>query len=261
MFQWDIGAFDRPDLDCRCFIRALSRLQYWINLPNSIYAKTQLYWEFNGTRMEAVFCCTTTSSAVGAVIWCSWLLTPLCWEEVGSSAEADLIDFILHQTSARLMITALCVNNSEERGEPRPRFKVQLTQFSGVAAISGSGCIIRFIPSLSISFNLRGRWRHQKKSSGQKAGHNWIIPQSGNVGKSGKHFILTSIFIPAPVWRSYQRPHLFWTTALKCLQNCQKSNSAKTSLLEQSAPLASLWCHFIFPCESDTWRFGQNIRI
>ena len=38
-----------------------ARTQYWINLLNSIYAKTQLYWEFNGTRMEAVFSCISSS--------------------------------------------------------------------------------------------------------------------------------------------------------------------------------------------------------
>ena len=159
------------------------------------------------------------------------------------------------------MITALCVNNSEERGEPRPRFKVQLTPFSGVAAISGSGCIIRFIPSLSISFNLRGRRRHQKRSSGQKAGHNWIIPQSGNVGKTfHSHFHLHScsyLKISSQA-SSYVLDHCPKMSA----KLSKKSNSAKTSLLEQSAPVASLWCHFIFPFfVSDTWRFGQNIRI
>ena len=119
MFQWDIGAFDRPDLDCRCFIRELSRLQYWINLLNSIYAKTQLYWEFNGTRIEAVFCCTTISSGSGSSnIECSWLLTPSFmlrrgWEQCRGGSNWF---YIAPNISKRLMITALCVNNSEERG-------------------------------------------------------------------------------------------------------------------------------------------------
>ena len=49
----------------------------------------------------------------------------------GSSAEADLIDFILHQT-ARLMISALCVNNSVQRGAKTSlKSATDLTLFSG----------------------------------------------------------------------------------------------------------------------------------
>ena len=98
-----------------------ARPEYWINLPNSIYAETQLYWEFNGTRIEAVLCCTSSRERWWRELemYCSWLTSYSIlyagrgW--AGSSAEADLIDFILHQT-ARLMISALCVNNSAERG-------------------------------------------------------------------------------------------------------------------------------------------------
>ena len=98
-----------------------ARPEYWINLPNSIYAETQLYWEFNGTRIEAVLCCTSSRQRWWRELemYCSWLTSYSIlyagrgW--AGSSAEADLIDFILHQT-ARLMISALCVNNSAERG-------------------------------------------------------------------------------------------------------------------------------------------------
>ena len=67
----------------------------------------------------------------------------------------------------------LCVSIIQCRGEPRPHWKVQLIWLYFLVVLD-----IRFIPFLSISFNLRSRWRHQRKSSGQKAGHNWIIPQS-----------------------------------------------------------------------------------
>ena len=59
-----------------------ARPQYWINLLNSIYAKTQLYWEFNGTRMEAVFCCSSSSGSLTPVQLTDFLFHPLCWEEV-----------------------------------------------------------------------------------------------------------------------------------------------------------------------------------
>ena len=121
----------------------------------------------------------------------------------------------------------LCVSIIQRRGEPRPHwkcYKVQLTLFSE-AAISGSGCIIRFIPSLSISFNLRGQWRDGDIKTSpvvKRPAHNWIIPQSENVGKPRKHFILTScrvclvFFTPAPIWRSQQRPHSMSAKLSKC---------------------------------------------
>ena len=61
----------------------------------------------------------------------------------GSSAEADLIDFILHQT-ARLMISALCVNNSVQRGA-----KTTLKSATAVLTLF-SGCIRYSFYSLSL---------------------------------------------------------------------------------------------------------------
>ena len=119
----------------------------------------------------------------------------------------------------------LCVSIIQRRGEPRPHWKcskVQLTLFSE-AAISGSGCIIFVLFPLSRSLLISAADGDIKRSPVVKRpAHNWIIPQSENVGKQRKHFILTScrvclvFFIPAPSWRSQQRPHSMSANLSKC---------------------------------------------
>lgn len=92
----------------------------------------------------------------------------------------------------------LCVSIIQRRGEPRPHWKcskVQLTLFSE-AAISGSGCIIFVLFPLSRSLLISAADGDIKRSPVVKRpAHNWIIPQSENVGKPRKHFILTSCFL------------------------------------------------------------------
>ena len=158
----------------------------------------------------------------------------------------------------------LCVSIIQRRGEPRPHWKcskVQLTLFSE-AAISGSGCIIFVLFPLSRSLLISAADGDIKRSPVVKRpAHNWIIPQSENVGKPRKHFILTScrvclvFFIPAAIWRSQQRPHSPFS------QNCQNVTSAKISLLSQSPSAGQLWLSLYVSRVTDTRRFWQNIRI
>ena len=157
----------------------------------------------------------------------------------------------------------LCVSIIQRRGEPRPHWKcskVQLTLFSE-AAISGSGCIIFVLFPLSRSLLISAADGDIKRSPVVKRpAHNWIIPQSENVGKQRKHFILTSCRVCLVF--SFPLPSEDLSRDLTpCLQNCQNVTSAKISLLSQSPSAGQLWLSLYVSRVTDTRRFWQNIRI
>ena len=109
-------------------------------------------------------------------------------ERSESSADANLIDFILRQT-AWLMITALCVNNStEERSQD---FTENATDyFRYIRASISSSC---FIPSLRSLLISAANGDIKRSPVVKRLARNWIIPQSENVWKPRIHSqILTS---------------------------------------------------------------------